>query len=221
MSKIITIAQQKGGAGKTTIAAHIALALAQTGRSVAIIDIDPQGSLTNWHKIREKKFGVGFTGLSFNSSQGWRIETAISNLKNKFDFVVIDSPPHTETESKSAIRVADMVIIPMQPSPTDLWATESTINFANSEGKLARVLLNRFNPLSKINKEILAQIPGVKFKNYIGNRVAFSTCFLNGLTVLETQPTSQAAIEVKAVIKEMLNQLESRTKKENKVSQEA
>jgi chromosome partitioning protein len=63
MVKIITVAQQKGGAGKTTIAAHIAVSLSQTGRRVAIIDIDPQGSLTNWHALREQKFGIGYTVL--------------------------------------------------------------------------------------------------------------------------------------------------------------
>ena len=64
-SLIITIAQQKGGAGKTTVAAHIAVALSQKGNRVAIVDIDPQGSLAHWHKIREEKFGEGYTGLTF------------------------------------------------------------------------------------------------------------------------------------------------------------
>lgn len=221
MSKIITIAQQKGGAGKTTIAAHIAVSIAQTGRSVAIIDVDPQASLTNWHKIREKKFGEGFTGLSFNTSPGWRVEAAVSNLKRKFDFIIIDSPPHTETESKSAIRVADLVVIPMQPSPTDLWATESTVDFANSEGKLTRILLNRFSPISKINSEILSKVKGTLFQNYVGNRVAFSSCFLIGLTVVETQPTSRAALEIKSVVKEVLKEFEPKVKEKIEVVEEA
>ncbi len=84
MAQIITIAQQKGRTGKTTIAAHIAVSFAQTGRRVAIIDIDPQGSLSRWHALREKKFGIGYTGLYFVASSGWRIEGVINNLQNKW-----------------------------------------------------------------------------------------------------------------------------------------
>src|SRR5690348_8118457 len=70
MAKVITIAQQKGGAGKTTLAAHIAVALAQKGNRVAVLDIDPQGSLGHWHGIREEKLGEGYTGLIFNALSG-------------------------------------------------------------------------------------------------------------------------------------------------------
>src|SRR3954468_90493 len=105
--KIITIAQQKGGAGKTTIAAHLAVAFSQRGKRVAVIDIDPQGSLTQWHKIREKKFGEGFTGLTFSSISGWRLPNEIDRVKRDVDLIIIDSPPHTQTETKTAIRMAD------------------------------------------------------------------------------------------------------------------
>ena len=142
--KVITIAQQKGGAGKTTIAAHLAVSLAQTGKRVAIIDIDPQGSLTNWHSLREKKFGIGYTGLNFVTSAGWRVESAINNLRGNVDYVIIDAPPHTETESKTAIRASNLIIVPMQPSPTDLWATSTTTEFAQSEKIPAKILLNRY-----------------------------------------------------------------------------
>jgi chromosome partitioning protein len=207
--KVITIAQQKGGAGKTTIAAHLAVSLAQTGKRVAIIDIDPQGSLTNWHSLREKKFGIGYTGLNFVTSAGWRVESAISNLRGNVDYVVIDAPPHTETESKTAIRASNLIIIPMQPSPTDLWATSSTTEFAQSEKIPAKILLNRYNPQSKLTKEIISQIPGDLFNCSLGNRVAFSSCFLSGVTVTECAPNSIAAEEIRALAGEVLGMFDT------------
>jgi chromosome partitioning protein len=120
---IITIAQQKGGAGKTTIAAHLGVALAQKRNRVAVIDIDPQGSLKHWYNIRAEKFGEEYTGIYFSATAGWKINSEIMSLKRNYDFIIIDSPPHTETDAKSVMRVADLVIVPVQPSPTDLWAT--------------------------------------------------------------------------------------------------
>src|SRR5687767_6859384 len=133
MAKVITVAQQKGGAGKTTMAAHIAVALAQKGNRVAIIDIDPQGSLGCWHSVREEKLGEGYTGLIFNALSGWRVGSEVSRLRRQCDFIIIDSPPHTETEARTAIRSADLVIIPVQPSPTDLWATKATLDLARAD----------------------------------------------------------------------------------------
>lgn len=205
--KVITVAQQKGGAGKTTVAAHIAVALSQKGRRVAIIDIDPQGSLGHWHSIREDKFGEGFTGLTFTSVSGWRVASEVTRLKRNHDYIVIDSPPHTETEARTAIRSADFILIPVQPSPTDLWASKATINLAKAENIPVRVLLNRVSHQSKLAGTIAKELPDLAAST-LGNRVLFASSLLLGRCATEVEPSSLAAIEVKALVKEILTLLE-------------
>lgn len=203
MAKIITIAQQKGGAGKSTVAAHLAVVLSQQGKRVTLIDIDPQATLSRWYQLRERNFGEGYTGINFVSMSGWRVSSSVFQYEHNSDFIIIDSPPHTDTEAKSAIRAAHLVIVPMQPSPTDLWATKATIDFAKSSNKEVKILLNRYNPNSKVGREIAAEMDDV-MEGYFGNRVLFTSCLLQGKCVTETNPHSPAATEVKAVLREII-----------------
>jgi chromosome partitioning protein len=202
MSKVITVAQQKGGAGKTTLAAHIAVALSQKGNRVAIIDIDPQGSLTHWHKVREERFGEGYTGLTFAAVSGWRVGGEVTRLRRLCDYVVIDSPPHTETEARTAIRSADIIIIPVQPSPTDLWATKATLELAKNEKIPVRVVLNRVSANSRLAHTIAAELPELT-ENSLGNRVLFAASLMEGRCATEVDPSSAAAQEIKALVKEI------------------
>src|SRR3981081_4464202 len=106
---VITIAQQKGGAGKTTLAAHLAIAWAGQGGSVALIDIDPQGSLASWHAPRA--YGVaGKSGIAFAAITGWRTAAEVERRARDHDIVVIDSPPHAETEARPAVRAAKLIL---------------------------------------------------------------------------------------------------------------
>lgn len=203
MAKVITIAQQKGGAGKTTVAAHIAVALSQKGNRVAIVDIDPQGSLGYWHKIREDKFGEGYTGLTFTSMSGWRVGSEVARLRKSQDYVIIDSPPHTETEARTAIRSADLIIIPVQPSPTDLWATKATLDLAKAEKIPVRVVLNRVPANSRLAATIAAELPELSEVTF-GNRVLFASSLMEGRCATEVDPSSMAATEVKALVKEII-----------------
>src|SRR5580693_7209919 len=112
---VITIAQRKGGAGKTTLATQFAVTWARRGARVAALDIDPQGSFSAW-----------------------------------VDLVVIDAPPHAETEARIAVRAARLVVVPVQPSPLDLWATAETLKMATDERRRSLVVLNRVPPRSRI-----------------------------------------------------------------------
>jgi len=201
--KVITVAQQKGGAGKTTLAVHLAVALKQRGKRVAIIDIDPQGSTTQWHKIREEKFGEGYTGLTFAALSGWRVGSEVARLRRNHDIIIIDSPPHTETEARTAIRNADLIIIPVQPSPTDLWATKATLELAKNENIPVKVVLNRISANSKLAQTIAAELPDLA-KSTLGNRVLFASAIMEGKTATEIAPTTPAALEIKALAEEII-----------------
>jgi chromosome partitioning protein len=200
--KVITIAQQKGGAGKTTIASHLAVAFSQRGKRVTAIDIDPQGSFTRWHEIRKEKYGEDYTGMRFITVSGWRLQNEINMVKNDTDVIIVDSPPHMQTETKTAIRAADLVIIPAQPSPTDLWATEATVNLVTAERIPHRVLLNRFIGNSKLSKDLANKFANV-MDTKLGSRVPFASSMMEGKCVTELFPTSPAALEIKDFLKEV------------------
>lgn len=208
MSKVITIAQQKGGAGKTTVAVHLAVALAQKGNRVAILDIDPQGSLSHWHEIREKRYGEGYTGVTCIAVSGWRVGSEVSRMKKQSDFIIIDSPPHTETEARTAIRAADLILIPVQPSPTDLWATKPTLELAKAEKVPVKVLLNRVPANSKLAAKIAEELDCLA-ETTLGNRVLFASSIMEGRAATEVDPNSVAANEIKNLVKEVLKQFKS------------
>lgn len=208
--KVFTVAQQKGGAGKTTLAAHLAIAWAQLGYSVATVDIDPQGSLTRWHAVRAEATDgqPGFTHVQIN---GWRTQAEVERLARDHDVVVIDSPPHAQTEARIAVRAATLVLAPVQPSPMDLWAVHPTLDLAAQEKRRLLLILNRVPPRAKIADELVAKVqelvnpPGVDLADaQIGNRTAYAGTLLTGLSVTEAARKTQAAAEMQALAEEIL-----------------
>jgi chromosome partitioning protein len=171
---VITIAQRKGGAGKTTLAAQLAIAWARQGARVAVLDIDPQGSLAAWIDLRRARLGSEAIGFDFAALPGWRAAQWVEDRARETDLVVIDGPPHAETEARIAVRVAGLVLIPVQPSPLDLWATEATLKMARDERRRALIVLNRVPPRSSLTDDIAAALAsaGVPIAAArIGNRV--------------------------------------------------
>ena len=142
--KIVNIAQQKGGAGKTTLVTHLAVAWAQKrGRTVAVLDVDPQGSLGVWYEARAHYQGDENTGLTFRRANGLRAMAEARALAKEHDLVVVDMPPHGTTSANAAIRAADLVVAPVQPTPLDFWATMPTLEVAAAEKKPVLLVLLR------------------------------------------------------------------------------
>lgn len=207
VARVITIAQQKGGAGKTTMAAHLAVAWAASGRNkVAIVDIDPQGSLTQWYDVRKERLGEDDANLTFACISGWRVRSELDRLKYTHDIIVIDSPPHTDAEARTAIRAADLVVVPLQPSPMDLWATSATINVCKQEKVPVKMVLNRVPPNASITEAVSGEMVGLT-ANRFGNRVAYAGSLMHGLGVTEYAAMSKAAEEVRGLAKEIMQYL--------------
>lgn len=204
---VITIAQQKGGAGKTTLAAHLAVLWAGEGKRVALLDTDPQGSLAAWHAERASRLGGDGVGLDFTAIAGWRAAAEVERRARDHAIVVVDSPPHAETEARLAVRAGTLLLVPVQPSPMDLWATRPTLDLARQEKTPALLVLNRVPPRANLADAMIArlgELGAALAAARIGNRVALASAMAAGLGITETAPGGRAAQELRALAEEAL-----------------
>lgn len=193
MGHVITFAQQKGGAGKTTLLAHLAASWAEAGRQVAVLDLDPQQSLTRWVALRADP------GITLVESKDYRAALDIKAARKSFDFVLIDCPGAASTLLENAIRESDLVIAPCQPSVMDVWALGSVVTTAAKARRPLRILLNRMPARHGSLDEVLAELGesrALLLATQIGNRIGFSQAMLAGRTAQETSRRSTAAAEV-------------------------
>jgi chromosome partitioning protein len=210
MAHILMVAQQKGGAGKTTLAAHLAVALATGQHAVALIDADPQGSLGAWIEARRQADTPH--PLDFHPAPGWRAGGVVPRLAREADVVIIDSPPRAEASLRGPLREADLVLIPMQLSPMDIWAARATFDMVAQENKPALIVPNRVPARSRLadqlRREMAEQALPVA-QSSLGNRVAFAASLARGLGVSEAAPSSLAAGEIAALAREVLRTLDA------------
>jgi chromosome partitioning protein len=203
MAVVIAVAQQKGGAGKSTLVANLAAAFAET-RRVAVLDIDPQRSVARWHALRAARETAKPVTLSDVS--GWRLAAELDRLRRSHDVLLVDSPPQIDTDAKLAIRSADLVLVPLQPSPPDLWAAEGTLKLAAAEKRRACIVLNRAPASGKLRAAVEADIARgahSALAAVLGNRIGFAGAFAQGLGVTETAPKSVASRELRALLTEL------------------
>lgn len=206
---VIAVLNQKGGSGKTTIATHLARALQLDGSDVVLIDSDPQGSARDWAAVRDDQ-PLPVVGIDRPT-----IERDLKALGHK-DFVVIDGAPQAADLAVSAIKAANFVLIPVQPSPYDIWATADLVDLVKSrieltDGKLkAAFVVSRAIKGTKIGAEIVDALNGYDLPVLdarITQRVSYPSTAASGTTVLDTEPDGDAAKECRALvaaIKEMI-----------------
>lgn len=209
---IITVAQRKGGAGKTTMAAQLAAAFLTMKKTVATVDVDPQGSLSRWADIRQQLMGED-NKLTHLQATGWRTGREVEALARSHQYVFVDSPPHAEADARWAIRAADLLVIPVQPSPMDVWATQATLDMARAEGVATLIVPNRVPPRSNMADGIVGNLDRMGSdvsRIHLGSRVAYAESMLSGRGVVETARLSTAADEVSALAREIVRKASSR-----------
>ena len=207
LSKVITIAQQKGGTGKTTLAVHLALAFTNYHNlKVAIIDTDPQGSLGKWFMIREEK-KLSNDNLTFKTASLWGAQYESKALKKDHDIVIIDTPPKIESDARPSIESADLVLIPVAASQVDFWATGAIVEIAKKANKKILIQINRSSQRSKLiskTNDFIKSLNLSATKTIIGNRQIFASSMGEGKTAVEKQKKSNAVEEIKNLSEQIL-----------------
>lgn len=196
--KTIAIISQKGGAGKTTLAVHLAVCAHLAGHSTAIVDLDPQATARKWadkRKADPEVVGDHAERLPF------LIEAAKSNGA---DFLVIDTAPNADRASLMAARAADLILIPCRPAAFDLDAIEATCDLADLAKKPAWVLLSSApvrSPLVEESRLGLESQGRLVAPHALHQRVAFSHSVIDGRTAIEFEPFGKAASEIQDIYK--------------------
>jgi chromosome partitioning protein len=192
--KVVSLVSRKGGVGKTSISINIATAAFLKKKEVALVDLDPQCSAAKWGDSREAEYPAVI------SCQAPRLENVLEAAKeNDVDLVVIDSAPHSESATLAAIRAADLILIPCQPSILDLRAIADTIDLVNLAKKTATVVLNAVPTRGSLGDEAAEAVKEYKIPVApvrIFERTAFIRCLSAGLSVVEYEPKGKAAEEV-------------------------
>ena len=207
LSKVITIAQQKGGSGKTTLAVHLTLAFIKYHNlKVAIIDTDPQGSLGKWFMIRTEK-KISNDSLTFKTASLWGAQYESKTLKKDHDIVIIDTPPKIESDARPAIEAADLVLIPMSASHVDFWATGAIVEIAKKANKKILIQINRSNQRSKLitkTNDFIKSLDLLSTNTIIGNRQIYASSMGEGKTAVEKQKKGNAVEEIRNLSEQIL-----------------
>ncbi len=195
---IIAFLNQKGGVGKTTLSCNVATAFAQAGESTLLIDADPQHGALTWQAHREAAPLFPIVGLPTD-----KIHREMPAHAAHYAHIIIDAPPQVSGITRSIILAADLIIIPVQPSPHDIWSAADIVQLVEQSSSFKEIraafVVNRKIANTALGRDIFAALENYPFlilSTAIGQRVAFAESAALGCSVLETSPSSAAAQEI-------------------------
>lgn len=204
---VIAVLNQKGGSGKTTISTHLARGLQLLkNKKVLLVDSDPQGSSRDWAAVNENN-PVSVVGIDRPT-----IDRDLRSIANNQDYIIIDGAPQASDLAVSAIKAANIIFIPVQPSPYDVWATSDLVDLVKQRIELSENKVKAFFVVSraikgtKLGTEILETLEGYQLpimKTIITQRVAYPNSAATGSSVLDDDINSEASKEIKALIEEV------------------
>lgn len=192
--RVLALASQKGGSGKTTLSGHLAVQAQRAGAGpVVLIDIDPQGSLAEWWNEREDDLPA------FAQTTVARLAADLEILRQQgFKLAVIDTPPAITMAIQSVIGVAELIVIPTRPSPHDLRAVGATVELCDRAGKPLIFIVNAATPKARITSEAAIALSqhGTVAPVTVHHRTDFAASMIDGRTVMEVDPGGRSAKEV-------------------------
>lgn len=212
-AKIISVVNQKGGSGKTTISMQLAGTLARRNKRVLVVDADPQGTATRWATSADddKPFPASVVGLSVANA---KVHREVKKFIEDYDFIIIDCPPAADSPvPQSALLVTDLALVPVIPSPLDMWATIGIKEVINNikdlnESLKARIVINQCQPNTTLTQEALEVLPkfGIDIcETVIRQRQVYRQSAVYGQTVQDFGAKAESATaEIEALTDEVL-----------------
>jgi chromosome partitioning protein len=207
MANVISVLNPKGGTGKTTLSVHLARALRLQGEKVLLVDSDQQGSARDWNEAGEGKGDFPVVGLDRPT-----LDKDVPSLAEFYSWVIIDGAAKLEKMSANAVKAADLVLIPVQPSPLDIWACDTLVEMIQARQQVtdgipaAAFVVSRAKKGTVLAREVSEAIAGYELpilNGAIHDRTVFARAMTDGSTALDDEPEGTASWE----INHLLNQL--------------